>query len=254
MPPSSTSADRIGSSAVHDHRLDGEAVGGDPVHQIADPLPAVKGERQPLQMRVEGAAQIVDHALADPDRRVVVPAGSARRRRDARRRCRCRRAAAATAPAGQQVAERTADGGLAAEHIVDDDLQRPRLQQLEAGDQEDLQPAPRRPASDAASDRAEAWRSSRVPRRSDSAGRGRTRRLTIGARRADPANAARGAIGSTGNQPGLLGDRLDDAVHQPAEADELPADHAEIDEPERHKDRRRGSGAPRIRLPAVSAA
>ena len=57
---------------VHDHRLHGEAVGSDPVQQIADPLAAVIGQRKPLQMRVKIAAQVVDHVLADPDRRVVV--------------------------------------------------------------------------------------------------------------------------------------------------------------------------------------
>ena len=58
--------------AVHDHRLNREAVGGNAVHQIADPLTAVIGERQALEMRIEVAAQIVDHVLADPDRRVIV--------------------------------------------------------------------------------------------------------------------------------------------------------------------------------------
>ncbi len=60
---------------VHDHRLDSKAVRGNPVEQIADPLLVVIGERQMLQMGIKVAAQIVDHALADPDRRVIVPQG-----------------------------------------------------------------------------------------------------------------------------------------------------------------------------------
>jgi len=40
-------------------------------------------------------------------------------------------------PAGEERRER-----LAAEHVVDDDLQRPRLEQLETGNQEDLKQRP----------------------------------------------------------------------------------------------------------------
>ena len=40
---------------VHDHGLDGEAVGGHAIHEVADLLAAVKGQRQALQMAVERA-------------------------------------------------------------------------------------------------------------------------------------------------------------------------------------------------------
>ena len=125
--------------AVHDHRLDGKAVRGDPIEQIADPLPAVKGERQPLQVSVEGAAQIVDHPLPDADRRVVVQQGQ-------RSGAEMHDDNAETGKQQQSGRGRRRQCGnrkrLAAEHIVDDHLQRPRLQELEAGDQEDLRKRP----------------------------------------------------------------------------------------------------------------
>ena len=244
MPPSSTSADRIGSSAVHDHRLDGEAVGGDAVHQVADPLAAVIGERQPLQMRVEVAAQIVDHALADPDRRVVVPAGSARRRRNGRRRCRCRRTAAASAsagdsssPSGRRLADvlppSTLSMTICSGHGFNSS--KPAIRKTCASAQAT--------ASDALSDRAgtlaiiAAFRSTRPGWR-----------LAAHLRPCAAADRQRGPRDRLDrHQPGLPRDRLDDAVHQPAEADELPADHAEIDQPDGDKrspppTARRGSG------------
>ncbi len=121
--------------AVHDHRLNGKAVGGDPVEQIADPLPAMKGEGQPLQVRVEGAAQIVDHPLPDPDRRVIVQQGQ-------RPGAEMHDDNAETGKQQQSGRRRRRQCGnrkrLAAEHIVNHHLQRPRLEELEPGDQEDL--------------------------------------------------------------------------------------------------------------------
>ena len=57
---------------VHHHGLHREAVRGDAHHQVADLLPAVEGQRQALQMRIEPGAQIVDHALAEADREPIV--------------------------------------------------------------------------------------------------------------------------------------------------------------------------------------
>ena len=119
--------------------MHGEAVGGDAEHDVADLLPAVEGERQSLEVGVEGSAQIVDHALADTDRRVVVQEGQrppdeldkdnpeTGETQERERR-----------PAFEQREARR----FAAQDVVDDHLQRPRFQELEPGDQEDLGQGP----------------------------------------------------------------------------------------------------------------
>ena len=57
------------------------------------------------------------------------------------------------------------------------------------------------------------------------------------------------------DQPRLLGDRLDDAVHQPAKVDELPADRSpRLTTPTRTPITAAISGQPRISATAVSAA
>jgi len=151
MPPKRISAERIGKTPVHDHRLDGKAVGGDAIQQIADPLAAVVGEREALQMGVEVAAQVVDHALPDPDRRVIVQhgqhaggemnnddAGAGNDQQHARR----QRQQLPEEPAANRTARRWR---LAAQHIVDDDLQGPGFEEFDPGDQEHLRQRPHDP-------------------------------------------------------------------------------------------------------------
>ena len=234
---------------VHDHRLHGETVGGDAVHQIADPLAAVIAERQPLQMRVEVAAQIVDHRLPDPDRRVVVPAGqragAEMHQHDAdagEQQQRQRRQA-------QQLADRAADRRrLAAEHMVDDDLQRPRLQQLERRRPERPAPAPARPASDAISDRAEIWRSLQ-PFQTVSSGDERLRPTSRRCR-----SAARApAIGSAGISLACRATAsMMRCISRPKVASCQPIT-PRLTSPAAKKIAAT-NGAPRIRLPAASAA
>ena len=129
--------------AVHDHRLNREAVGGDPVHQIADPLAAVIGQGETLQMRIKIAAQVIDHVLADPDCRVIVQQGQ---RAGAEMDDDDGEAGEQQQRAGRQRQELTERAGrrrgFATQHVVNDDLQRPWLQQLEAGDQENLRQRP----------------------------------------------------------------------------------------------------------------
>src|SRR2546426_11968281 len=57
--------------AVHGERLNGEGVGREAVEEITDLAPAVKGEREALEVGVELAPEVVDHALADADGGVV---------------------------------------------------------------------------------------------------------------------------------------------------------------------------------------
>jgi hypothetical protein len=121
--------------AVHQHGLDGEAVRRHPIHEVAHLLPRVEGEREALEVAVERAAHVVHHALADADRGAVVPerqrAADRMDEHDAEARREEQRAGAPAADDGEVEL-------LPAEHVVDDDLERPRLQQLEPGDQEDL--------------------------------------------------------------------------------------------------------------------
>ena len=69
-------------------------------------------------------------------------------------------------------------------------------------------------------------------------------------RRAGPSGTARPRIGLDRDEPRLPGDRLDDAVHQPAEADKLPADDAETGRPTAPI-AAAASGRPRISATAV---
>ena len=64
-----------GEQAVHGEGLQREGVGGHPVEEVAHSAAAVKGEREPVEVGVEIAAQIAHHALADADGRAVVHDG-----------------------------------------------------------------------------------------------------------------------------------------------------------------------------------
>jgi len=64
-----------GKQAVHRQGLQRQGVGGDPVEEVTHAGPAVKAERQTVQMRVEIAPQRGHHPLADADRGVVAQHG-----------------------------------------------------------------------------------------------------------------------------------------------------------------------------------
>ena len=65
MPTSVTTSTRIPSSPETMKRLDGVDVDGDAADEVAGRLLIVVGEREPLHVGVDEAAQIVRHPLAD---------------------------------------------------------------------------------------------------------------------------------------------------------------------------------------------
>ena len=84
--------------AVHREGLQRQRVGGDPVEEIADAGPAVKAERQAVQMRVEIASQRGHHRAGRCRSWCSCSARRARRsRRESRRRRRTRRGGAPAA-------------------------------------------------------------------------------------------------------------------------------------------------------------
>ncbi len=134
---------------VPDDRRDAAAVGRHPADRVADRLAAVEAERQPLQVAEQVRRQVVDHPLAEGDvrtgaRQAQRPAEQEQddRRGDApgSRPSGVRRAGQQTDRAGQPGRHR-----LAVEHVVHQDLHRPRLEHVQA----DLAAAwwPARPSS-----------------------------------------------------------------------------------------------------------
>jgi hypothetical protein len=65
MPIKRTGSRENGKKPVHGERLDAQCVGRNPIHKVADLLPAVEGQREALNMAIEVATKIADHALAD---------------------------------------------------------------------------------------------------------------------------------------------------------------------------------------------
>jgi hypothetical protein len=128
-----------GEQAVHGQRLQREGVRGDPVEKVPGLGPAVEGHGEPMQVRVEVAAQVAHHPLPDADGGVVGEHGQAAEggidqdERDAGG-----QEQGPGAPAPAEAARR----GLAAEDRVDDELDRPGLEQLERGRQAHLSQRP----------------------------------------------------------------------------------------------------------------
>src|SRR6185437_8206114 len=90
-------------------------------------------------MTIERAAEVVDHALADGDCRVVV--------QQLEQPCAHIDEDESDAGDGEQGADREygkprRGERLGAKDVIDDELQRPGLQQVEAGDEEDLEQRP----------------------------------------------------------------------------------------------------------------
>ncbi len=130
IPPSRIGDDKHLEDPVHRDGLNREGVVDDAHHQVADFAAAMESEREPLQMIEQLRAQIVDHPLADRNRDVVVRDGeqSEQRVQDDE----------ADARGDEQLAARhrrnpRAHERRAAQHVVDENLERPRLEHFRRG-------------------------------------------------------------------------------------------------------------------------
>ena len=133
-------ADRHGigrelQDGVRKHVLQGVRIPGDLGQQVARPRAVVERERQRLQMREQLAAQGVDHLVADGrgDEYLGVgehPSGE-RDQHDGASRLHEQR----DFPPRGEVLEKTQGmrKGLVQDHVIEDDLEGPRLQQLRRG-------------------------------------------------------------------------------------------------------------------------
>jgi hypothetical protein len=117
-----------GKNTIHGEGLNGIGVRCYPVEKIPDLSSTVEGQGEALEVAVEVTAKVIDHALPDPDGAVVVQHGQ---------------------PAQKEIDQYQAYAGneengllwegfqkcpgdrLSTQHIIDDDLERPRFQDFE---------------------------------------------------------------------------------------------------------------------------
>ena len=206
-------------------------------------------------MGVERAAQIVDHALADADRRVVVQQGQPRRLPKLTMTI-PRQASSSSEPAGS---DSSAPSGRRSGASCRPAHSRSRSAAATASAARSRQPetpapAPRRPASDRAADRAAAFSSS-AARRSRAAARARPSRRIGDQSAATPANRkAAMPSGSAGMSPRSAATvSMMRCMSRPKPAS-WQRDHAEVGEPDRADRPRPPAAQPRISATAVDPA
>jgi len=124
-----------GENPIHGDGLNGVGIRRDAIKQITHLSSAVEGQREALEMTVEITPEIVHHPLTDLDRGVVVENRQPPQEQVNQHQ----------AEAGKQEEHffgirrgKVPGDGFAAQHIVDDNFQGPRLQDFTGTDHENL--------------------------------------------------------------------------------------------------------------------